>query len=141
MLYLDEAILTRWNAKGLNTSIAPLYDHQQPEGSALPYCSFSNVSDRKAHQTVASRYQEAMVQFELWHTSKEACGALCELIEQGFINANRASTNALAVPQPDGIVSCILITPYILLQISDTVWQGPQTFKILYRRDGDLTPP
>lgn len=141
MLNLDIAIVNRWNAKGLNVSIGTLYDTRQPEGSALPYAVFENISDTKRIQTPFSRYHTALIQVQVYHTTKEACGALCELVDTAFKNPNVALTNPgtqLSVPGPDGIVQAHLSAPYILELVGDTVWQGTMTMSVTYRRDGGL---
>jgi hypothetical protein len=141
MIYLDRAILTRYNAVGLNTSIGQLYDEQQPEGSILPYVSLEDASDNRYVRTQTSSYHEAMVTLTVWHTQKDLCEQACELIEINFTNCNFALTNPLVLPQPFGVVKFRLSSPYILRQVSDTIWSGAQTFVVIYRRAPILVPP
>ena len=138
MLYIDQAIVTRWNAQGLDASISTLWDTQVPEGSTLPYAVMTNISDARFSQTEQSRYQNQMVQFDVYHTSKESCGALMELVDTAFLHANLAKTNPLSVAAPDGIVRVTIDSPYIIEQISDTIWRGMMTISVLYRRAGGL---
>lgn len=138
MLAVDTAIVNRWNATGLNTSIGTLYDTRQPEGTALPYGVFENISDAKMSQTRYSRYHEALIQFQIYHTNKESLGALCDLIDTAFCNPNFASQNPLSIPKPEGVVRANLRAPYILELVGDTVWQGTMTLAVYYRRDGGL---
>lgn len=143
MYYLDQAILTRWNNKNLPASITGgFWSDQVPEGIQTPYCVYSDVSDTKDIQSFSSRYQRALVQFQVYDTTKAAVGAWCELIEQAFLNANLAASNPLSIVGigTDFIISCILTAPYLVLLIADTVWQGTMTFTIEYRRDGGLRP-
>lgn len=145
MLYLDQAILNRYNSAGLNTSIGQIYDEQQPEHSVLPYVSFENASDSRAFGTQANNvYHKAQVTFTVWSTSKDdpvtGVTVLSELIENAFQNANKAATSPLAMLDVGGIVYCRLDVPYNAKQISDTVWSAAQTFSILYRRSGNPVP-
>ena len=137
MIYLDEAVKTRYSATGLTSSVGQIYDHQQPEGSVLPYVSFKNVSDTRLFSTQApSIYQKAQIEFTVWHTGKLPCGQLCELIQAEFLNGNLDPSNPLAMAVPNAIVNCLLMTPYTITQVSDTIWSGSQTFTVTYRRDG-----
>lgn len=145
MLYLDQAILNRYNAAGLNVSIGQIYDEQQPEHSVLPYVSFENASDVRAFGTQANNaYHKAQVTFTVWGTSKDdpATGVtvLAELLETAMQNANKAASSPLAMLDVGGIVYCRLDSPYIARQVSDTVWSAAQTFTILYRRSGSPVP-
>lgn len=145
MLALDHAIINRYNAAGLNTSIGQIFDEQQPEGSPLPYTSFENASDARSFGTQANNaYHKAQVTFTVWGTSKDdpvtGVIVLAELLELAFQNSNKAASNPLTMTTTGGIVYCRLDVPYIAKQISDTVWSAAQTFSILYRRSGNPVP-
>ena len=141
MQALDQAIKTRYTNAGLATSVGQIYDEQQPEHSVLPYVSYENQSDNRAYGTQSGNvYHKAMVTFTIWGTGKDAVASLCELLEQAFQNSNKAVTNPLVMTAVGGIVYCRLDAPYILKQVSDTIWSGAQTFSILYRRSGSPVP-
>lgn len=145
MFALDQAILNRYNAAGLNTSIGQIFQEQQPEHSVLPYVSFDDTSDSRAFGTQANNaYHKAQVTFTVWSTSKDdpvtGVEALAELIELAFQNSNKAATSPLAMLNTGGIVYCRLDVPYNAKQISDTIWSAAQTFSILYRRSGAPVP-
>jgi len=146
MLALDQAIKTRWNALSLTSGIpGGIWDSQIPEATWTAnnqpmYCSFENVTDSKFRQTQSSRYQRMQVKFTVWGTDKVSVATACETIQDSFNNSNRANTSQLAVPQPDGIVSFMLTTPYTMAQISDTVWSGSQIFTATVRRQPELNP-
>lgn len=141
MLYLDAAIKQRYSDAGLVSSIGQIYDEQQPEHSVLPYVSYENMSDNRAFGTQSGNaYHKTVVTFTIWGTGKAAVAALCELLETAFQNSNKAATNPLAMTSTGGIVYCRLDAPYILKQVSDTIWSGAQSFTILYRRSGNPVP-
>ena len=150
MLYLDEAILNRWNAKNLTASIpGGVWHGSVPESVALnlinnPYCIWLDVSDSTALRSTTSRYQTAMVQFQVIATQDVTCGQLCELVEQAFLNSNQAATNPLTIgslsPQQDNILSCQLTSPYVIEDVGDTVNAGTMTFAIQYGRPAGLRP-
>jgi len=140
MFQLDQAVITRYNAVGLPASIGQVFDEQQPEGSVLPYTSFENASDSRFKGTQANVYQKALVTFTIWGTSKEQIGPLCKLLEDTFHNSNNAPNSPLAMSSIGGIVNCLLTSPYIIKQVSDTIWSGTQTFTVLYRRALNLQP-
>lgn len=141
MLYLDQAIKQRYSDAGLLTSIGQIFDEQQAEGSVLPYVSYENQSDTRSFGTQANNaYHKAMVTFTVWGTGKASVAALCELVETAFQNSNKASSTPLAMSAVGGIVYCRLDSPYIMKQISDTIWSGAQTFSVLYRRSSSPVP-
>lgn len=145
MLPLDQAIINRYNAAGLNTSIGQIFDEQQPEGSVLPYTSFENASDTRRFGTQANNaYHGAQVTFTIWGLSKDdpvtGVTVLAELLEKAFQNANKASSSPLSMPNTGGIIYCRLDVPYTAKQASDTVWSATQTFSILYRRSSAPVP-
>ena len=145
MIYLDQAILNRYVATGLLTSIGQIYDEQQPEHSVLPYVSYENMSDNRAFGSQSGNvYQKATVTFTVWSKSKDdpttGVTVLAELIQNAFQNSNKAASNPLTMTSTGGIVYCRLDVPYIAKQISDTIWSAAQTFSILYRRSGNPVP-
>lgn len=159
MLYLDEAILTRWNAKGPpiptvtladGTIAGGIWHGSVPEAVVLnlvngyPYCIWTDVSDSTSARSSNSRYQTALVQFQVIATQDVTCGQLCELVEQAFLNANQAASNPLSMagvgPGQDSIISCQLMSPYIIEDVGDTVNAGTMTFSIEYGRLAGLRP-
>ena len=150
MLYLDYAILTRWNAKNLTASIpGGVWHGSVPENVALnlqnnPYCIWLDVSDSTMQRSTTSRYQKALVQFQVIATQDTVCGQLCELVEQAYLNANQAASNPLAMPSTpgvqDSILFCQLVSPYIIEDVGDTVNSGTMTFEIEYGRLAGLLP-
>jgi len=151
MLYLDQALLTRWNNLDMSATITGgLWRDEVPESppTTMPYCTFTDVSDAKSGQSTTSRYQTALLQFDTYNVTNLLCGQNCESVEQCFINANLAQTNPLVIvgQGTDFIVSCFPTAPYTTRNIGkdsttgDTVWQGSQTFQIQYRRAVNIQP-
>ncbi len=151
MLYLDQALLTRWNNLDMSATITGgLWGDAVPESppSQMPYCSFSDVTDAKSGQSTTSRYQTTLIQFDVYNVTKLLCGQNCEAIEQCFINSNMARTDPLVIvgQGTDFILYCVPIAPYTTRNIGkdsttgDTVWQGSQTFQIQYRRAVNIQP-
>jgi hypothetical protein len=151
MLYLDEAILNRWNAKNLTTSIpGGVWHGSVPEAVILnlandvPYCIWTDVSDSTSMRSSNSRYQTSLVQFQVIALQDVQCGQLCELVEQAFLNANQAASNPLTMagvgPGQDSVLSCQLMSPYVIEDVGDTVNQGTMTFSIEYGRLAGLRP-
>ena len=149
MLYLDQAIKSRWDAKNLDATITGgLWAEMVPELTDMPYCTFTDISDAKFMQSHGSRYQSALVQFDVYDTTKAACGADCETIEAALLNADRAATNPLSIVGTGNefVITMLLTSPYVVRLMGtggapgDTIWQGTMTFTIIYRRDGGLNP-
>jgi hypothetical protein len=151
MLYLDEAILTRWNAKGLSASIpGGVWHGGVPESVVLGlqngnwYCIWTDVSDSRVIGSTTSRVQNCLVQFQVVATQDVICGQLCELIEKAFLNSNQAASNPLTLagvgPEQDSILSCQVLTPYVIEDSGDTVNTGTMTLAIQYARAAGLRP-
>lgn len=115
---LPAAVVTRWDAAGLDSSVAPLYRANPafaefgaaPEDlatSTLPRAEFFIRDDSPVEHTVAYRIRSAFLTIRVYHSNEETLETLLTSIEDNFDNAENAGTNPFSLPTAFGTVNCI----------------------------------
>lgn len=143
MIEIDQAILTRWTAKSLNTTVAGgiWSGGFVPEGTAFPYCIYTNVSDNWVGDTPATRFSESQAQFQVYDVTPDLVGSDLRTIGNAFIHADRALTSPMQLDASVGHIFDIRqIGKSVILQESDGVYQGTFTIGIRYTEASGLIP-
>ncbi len=139
---IDKAFFTRWTNQSLDDTITGgLWHGLAEEGTAMPYASYSNVSDSPLERTRSGRYGTKTVQIQVWDTTPDLVGSHIEAIKNAFVHSDRASTNPLRSQVSDEIVFNIepAANPMII-QESAEVWQAIITLEVMYVEDRNLSP-
>ena len=120
---LETALVSRWNATGLNTSIGLLYPGGEPEalertggdtlaqvipeGTGFPRCQYLLFPEMLEMKTVDSRIHVAPVRFGIWHDSWAELEAFLDAVDGVFVNAEQAATLPLALSADEGYVMSV----------------------------------
>jgi len=111
------AIVTRWDATGLDTSICELFrvypggevggtpEDDDTADPLLPRAQFYLEGDNNTEGTVGYTLREIVLRFELWHSSGVSLETALDLIEDTFDNSYRAGTDPVTIP--NGVINKI----------------------------------
>jgi hypothetical protein len=140
---IARAILTRWTAAGLDSSIAPLYQGSQeganPEldsagiPSELPRAEFSIPSDPLASESRATNISEAIVVFEVWGTTPEQVGDFVSAIKNAILGSENSASNYLKMA--NGRIMSTHKVDTSVEQMKDAVHLGRYTLKVRYHEN------
>lgn len=142
MIYLDQAILNRWNAKNLSTYITGgIWFGDAPELEQFPYCIYTNVSDNVYEKSLVSQYSVKQIQFQIYDITAELVGQWANMIGSAFLHCDRAATNPLTLnPNEGSIINVESEGNSIIQKESDGIYSATLGFTILYNQESGLTP-
>ena len=141
MIDIDEAVKTRWTARSLSSTITGGIHHARaPEQTSMPYCIYSNVSDAPTSGTRSSRYNRALIQFDVYDTTPYLVGSHSKLIRAAFVNSDKAAANALAMTEGGTIKRIEPDGNPVVLQEADEVYRGTQTLAVEWAESRNLVP-
>lgn len=125
---IDKAIEARWNAAGLNTSIAALYpgdDEAAPENAgSMPRAQYATPDSTVESQSKSSIVFIQPVRFRVWGKTYALAKQYLEYIEAKFLNSDRAGTNPLSLTATAGNVLDIEPQGSTVTKEDDAVFQG-----------------
>ena len=142
MIEIDQAVLTRWNAKSLSSVITGgVWFGDVPELTPFPYCIYTVVSDNVNYISRGSQRNIKTIQFQTYALDVISLGAAIQAIDNAFMHADRALTNPLYISPSIGYIANVADEGNsIILKESDTVWSGTISYAIDYIESSRLTP-
>ena len=133
---IEDALVTRWNALGLNTSIATLYPGDwgaAPESSAtLPRAEYETPADTLESQSRGSEVIEQIVQFKVWGMVRSTVRSNITTILSQFVNGDRAATNPMSLST--GTILNIDRVYGTVQKVDDKLFEGTCEIMIRWRR-------
>lgn len=126
-LAIREAVYSRWNAAGLDTSIAPLYagdESASPEGSALPRAQYALPDDSQRARSRGSRELLQTLRFQVWATGDRTAQEYVDLIEASYVNSETAQSDPFAVAASAGTILDVRYRGQAVVQEDEAVFQG-----------------
>ena len=137
------AIYARWNAAGLNTSIAELYPAGEgtkasqnkagsPEGDALPRAEYYATTPAPSQKTRGSRVHQSMAVITVRDKTNEAAvGTFVKNIRAAFVNSESAGTSPMTMT--GGTVLEVDDGGSLVVKVDDDVFLGQQQLLIRHR--------
>lgn len=100
---LATAIVARWNAKSLNSTIANLYSGEEegaPPTTDLPRASFEVEDEQRLMQdeSVADKIMVAPFTFTVYAASQDLADTYGDAIENAFDNSHAAASSPFGLP-------------------------------------------
>jgi hypothetical protein len=137
---LMQSVFNRWNAAGLDESIAPLYPSGEgrlvsqnpggaPEGSDLPRAEyFCSVGGAQA-KSVSSRIYQGVALIQVWSEDSDSAGTYAGAVADAYINADE-----VGMTMPNGTILEVEDGGGFVHKEDDTVYLTQQTVIIRFRR-------
>lgn len=147
---LAAAVVTRWDAAGLNSSVAELYRANpgmadfgaMPEdiaSSGLPRAEFFIIDDSPAVHTVGYRIRRATLTFRVYHTNDSTLETVLTSIEDNFDNAENAATGPMSLSASFGELLCVDFQSRELHPVDEGIFMGTLDFSIHWQKSR-ITP-
>ena len=135
------AVFNRWNAAGLNSSIAKLYPGGQrsssrnqsgsPQGSTIPRAQYRVFTPRPQALSRGSRIYQAAVEIETWGASELIAAGFVTAIKSAFINSDNAATSPMVMA--DGTVMQVEDEGSNVSKDDDDMHCGRQLLSVRFR--------
>lgn len=124
---LFAAIMTRYSAVGLSSSLTGLYNTQAPQDAVFPYGVFQLISD-VPEWTFSENFENCLLQFNLF-SNKSSPVQICTLYE---LLKTAFDFHELAVSNHDTV--SMIRENTILTQI-ESVWQYNVTYRVVLQKN------
>ena len=137
---LKNAIVSRWDAAGLDTSVGELYygeDQGSPEEQSLPRAQFSLLDDLEEVESRGATVRVQPVQFETIRSTSDSGASDLDLIQAAFKNSHAAATNPLTVTS--ATVNHVMRLSGTVIQEDDTIYRAVGRYSIKWT-ECNITP-
>ena len=136
---IDNAILTRWNAASLNTSIATLYpgdDVSTPEESSptMPRANYYSMDDPLESESRGTLVKVKQYTFQVFATTYEAAAGYVKSIAAAFLNSENSTSNALQVAASIGKILSTHEVNEMTIKHDDSTFEGNYVLSVRWRK-------
>ena len=125
------AVLTRWDAVGLDTTVDTLYwASKAPESDVLPRVVFQLTTINRRTLTRGSLMKTGRLRFQMWGKTPELVQGYIDAIQPLFHNSDKAATDPLVSTADDTNITECLYADSANMEEDDNVYQGVIEFDI-----------
>lgn len=132
------AVVSRWDARSLDTSIASLYpgeDEASPEGTSLPRAQYILLDDRQIFRSRGRRIYQTPVQFEVFADGYSNATSYKDSIESEFVNSENATANAFSISASTGCVISVDWSSGTVTQEDDNIYRALVTLLVTWQKN------
>lgn len=155
VLAVANAVKARWDATGLDVSIAALHPGNvgltgmrgtaggggvgkravggAAPGTELPRAEYVVGQDRVVSRSRGSKVLCQPVRFQVWGVEFETVAGHMDTIEQAFDNSESAASDPFAIPTSVGDVESVTHDDRTVVKQDDKLHQGVETIEVVYR--------
>lgn len=124
---IADAVKSRWDDAGLDTSIATLYvgdEESNPEGTSLPRAEYILLEDGEGLRSRGTREIRQPLRFMVWGTNSKTTRGYVDSIESQFVNSEIAATNPLTIASSVGTILGVNYVGKGSVRVEEDIYEG-----------------